>query len=218
MVVSGWQLSRPVWLNELWRIFGTYVQLCIFLCPLKLLWKWNNLLWAESRPFPNCLPGSFEAEEDPDPRTGRVERFGSEGGQLRMGHTSQLPPRLCACPSGTSAGIARCLAETVRTHLLQTKEKAFHLPTGFSICFWSSADSRGKCESHLSAQWWWLLNAQALSIISKCYMKVKKKKKDRLYIRKHFYNHLYACMCIHKYIHICMYAVINILHLCLNWR
>jgi len=85
------------------------------------------------RADPNCSPGSFEVDQDPEPS----DRVSGEV-RLRVGtdedrHISHLLPHLCVCPSGTSAGIARCLAETISTHLLQTEEKAFHLPTGFSI-------------------------------------------------------------------------------------
>lgn len=194
------------------------MQLCIFLCPLKLLWKWNNLLWAESRPFPNCLPGSFEVEEDPDPRTGRAERFSSEWGQLRTGHTSHLPPApLCLplwhqCRHRQVSGWNRQDPSAANQRKgISLAHRLFHLLLKFC---WQPGEV---WEPPLSSV---MMASQCTS--TQYYFQIlyegKKKKKDRLYIRKHFYNYLYACMCIHKYIHICMYAVINILHLCLNWR
>lgn len=91
-------------------------------------------------------------------------------------------PHLCACPSGTHTGITRCLVETIRTHLLQTKEKAFCLPTGFSLCFWRSAGSMGSMRTLPQLKIWQLLSAQEVNIVLNYYMKVKKR---RLYIRKH---------------------------------
>lgn len=116
---SNW---AEVQLNKLWKSFGICVQLCILLWPLKCFEievtyydkRAEQLLIRQL-----CRWGGSRTQWQDHWRDQSANSWG-QGTHHRSLHLS-------ACPSGTSAGFIRCLAETSRTHLLQTKEKAFHV-------------------------------------------------------------------------------------------
>lgn len=155
-----------------------HVCSCVFCYDPPTLLKLK--LSIMSRELTNFLSGSFAVKEDPEPS----ERV-SEDVQHSVGMAEDRDPShllaLCACPSGTSAAFTRCLAKSSRSHLLQNKDRAFHVLPGFSIhillAAWESLGATVQLNSDGFTMHKHLILFQ--------YVIQRWEKKDRLHIRKH---------------------------------